>query len=491
MIDTHAHIDREEFTEDRKEMLDRAFTNGINTIIIPAIKPSDFKKVIDIAELDERIFCAVGIHPHDANTATEENLRLIENLAKHPKVVAIGETGLDYYYDYSPIDVQIASFEQHLQLSKRLDLPIIVHNRESDDDIIKLIEENQDGSLRGVMHCFSGEKNTLERALALDFFISFTGNITFKKSTLAPLVEEVPMDRLLLETDAPFMSPVPMRGKRNEPSFLKFTVEKIAEIKKISINEVINMTTMNAKRLFNLCASFVLIFLASFAANETVFAQAIGDSAIESEDFYKDPFKKYIGIGPTIGFNTIVETKYLKAGERADSYEGIVAYGGAIRYYPFNFLNLEAAYIYSKNEKVTKIAPDRLKPHIHQQIDLTTNWIANPNSRINFFGTLGATLFFNRINTFTTPTADPVLKDESILGINFGLGFIINIDFSFGVFTVSPEWRLGFPLAKSNTVYYTEVTDEEGKKSLIGEKIKTTTFFSIPRINIQFFPYFD
>lgn len=491
MIDTHAHIDREEFDIDREEMLQRAFSSGVKGMIIPGIQPKDFNRVLNLAGKDSRIFCGIGIHPHNADTASKENLALIEKLAENPKVVAIGETGLDYYYDFNPKDVQQKSFSSHLELAKRLDLPVIVHNRESDDDVIRLIKEHQDGTLKGVMHCFSGEESTLEEALELGLHISFTGNITFKKSTLAPLVEKTPMDRLLLETDSPFMSPVPKRGKRNEPAFLALTVEKISEIKSISINEVVAMTTRNVEKLFKLSFAFVFIIIASLTITNSVLAQN-SNQYFDDEEDYVDPFRKMIGVGPVIGFNTIVETKYInigenKKGEKDDSYEGIPAFGGLVQFYPFKFLNLELAYIYSKNIKVTEIAPEKLKPHIHQQIDITSNWIANPNSRINFFGTLGATFFFNRINTFTTPYAVPVLEDESILGINFGLGFIINIDFSFGVLTVSPQWRLGFPLAGSNTVYYTK--DKDG--NLKGEDIETTTFFSIPRINILFFPYLN
>ncbi len=488
MIDTHAHIDREEFDEDREEMLQRAFRSGIKKIIIPAIEPKDFDRVLKTAEKDERIFCGMGIHPHNAGTATDESLQIIENNAKDKKVAAIGEIGLDYYYDFTPKDVQQKAFRSQLRLAKKLNLPVIVHNRESDEDLLKIIEEEQDSNLSGVLHCFSSDETVLKKALDMGFHISFTGNITFKKSKLAEVVQKTPLDRIMLETDSPFMAPVPKRGKRNEPAFLKYTAEKIAEIKSISINEVIDMTSKTAETFFKLSLALVFVFL--FAAPfETASAQEDDEYFYEGDEEYVDPFRKFIGIGPMVGFNTIVETKYLDAGDKDDSYEGILAYGAAASWYIFDYLCFEAAYIYSKNTKVTDPYPDLLEPHIHEQLDLTTHWIANPHSRINFYGTVGITFFFNQINTFPSPGADPELSSESKIGLNAGVGFVINIDFNFGVLTVSPEWRLGFPFGRSESAYY--YPDPKNPGELISESIELTNFFSIPRINFLFYPYFD
>ncbi len=198
MIDTHAHIDTEQFDEDREAVIERSREAGVEKIIIPAIEPKDFQRILDVVHKHENIFCGMGIHPHNANELNGQTRETIENLCSDDKVVAVGEIGLDYYYDFTPKDVQQKAFAEQLDIAKNHNLPVIVHNRESDEDLLQIIKEKQDGTLTGVLHCFSGDENMLKEALDLGFYISFTGNITFKKSKSDNLVAMTPSERLLL-----------------------------------------------------------------------------------------------------------------------------------------------------------------------------------------------------------------------------------------------------------------------------------------------------
>ena len=188
MIDTHAHIDADAFDEDRDEMITNAFASGVEAIIIPAIEPDRYDRVLTICNQYEHIYCGMGVHPHNANdySATVED-RIIA-LLEDPKVKAVGEIGLDYYYDFAPKDIQQEVFRRQLNIAKTYDMPVIIHNRESDEDMIAILKEEQNGELKGVLHCFSSDLNMLEKALALGFHISFTGNITYKKSILNEIV---------------------------------------------------------------------------------------------------------------------------------------------------------------------------------------------------------------------------------------------------------------------------------------------------------------
>ena len=301
MIDTHAHIDTSAFDEDRDLVIKRAFETGIESIIIPGIEPKDFENILALTDRFDNIFCAMGIHPHYAQQVTKENLEIIEKNAINPKVVAIGEIGLDYYYDFAPRDIQKEAFSSQLKLAKTLNKPVIVHNRDSDSDLLAILKNEQDGNLKGVLHCFSGDRNMLNEAIDLDFHVSFTGNITFKKSTLTEIVEITPLERILLETDSPYMTPVPLRGKRNEPSYVNYVAQKISEIKSIQINEVIKMTTANAKRLFKLTILLLLIPLFS------LFSQSNSSDTIQPKVYQ---FEKAFGLGAVIGTHTIVQTIY-------------------------------------------------------------------------------------------------------------------------------------------------------------------------------------
>lgn len=259
MIDTHCHLNAEQFNDDRRAVLLRAHEQGVQTVIIPAIEPPHFDGLLALmheqTELSPvRLYCGIGIHPHHAHQARAEDFERIETLLeptdRMKSIVAVGECGLDYYYDFAPRDVQKDVFRKQLRYAKQYQLPVIIHNRESDDDVLALLEKEQDGTLRGVLHCFSSTVEVLDRALALGMMVSFTGNITYKKSTLADVVARVPLTHCMIETDAPYMSPVPYRGKRNEPSYVRAVAEKIAEVRGLSAEEVIAQTTSNAMQLF-------------------------------------------------------------------------------------------------------------------------------------------------------------------------------------------------------------------------------------------------
>jgi TatD DNase family protein len=477
LIDTHAHIDTEAFDDDRDDVIRRARDTGVEALIIPAIEPEHFNRVLEVAGKYENIYCAMGVHPHNANEVDDRVLNLIEENCKNEKVVAIGEIGLDYYYDFAPKDVQRKAFTEQLQLAKNHNLPVIVHNRDSDDDLMEIIKNEQDGRLKGVLHCFSGDVKMLNQALDLGLLVSFTGNVTFKKSTLGEIIENTPTDKMMLETDSPYLTPVPFRGKRNEPAYVKYVAEKIAEIKNISINEVIEMTTENAKKLFGL--TFILLFIFSLSILSTSFAFAQDDYEDEEEIEYVTPYPKGLGIGFDVGTNTIVETQYYQGLDKSISYEGIFFWGGSISWSVFDFMMLEATYNYSKNTKIIEKSNNQLGPNIHQVLELTSQWIANPHSKVNFYGVLGLSFFYNTLND-----GRPGLETKDTpVGFNFGMGFKVNIPIA-SVMLVTPylEWRLNWAPAKVKGITYWD------PGSVIPVEIESTKFFSMPRFGIMIYP---
>jgi TatD DNase family protein len=251
LIDTHCHLDMPQFNEDRQEVIARARDAGFEALITVG---SDLKGTIKAMELAARhdfIYSSIGVHPHDAKDFSDRIYRDLESWAKNAKVVAIGETGLDYHYDHSPRDVQREVFRKHLHLARETGLPVIVHSREANDETMAILAES--GVSRGVMHCFSGDRNMAEQAMAMGFSISFAGPVTFKKSSpLRELARFVPDDYLLFETDAPYLAPEPRRGQRNEPVYLEETVRLVAGLREISFEDAARITTLNAKRLFGI-----------------------------------------------------------------------------------------------------------------------------------------------------------------------------------------------------------------------------------------------
>lgn len=252
LIDTHTHLYFDQYESDLDAVIGRAHGADIIAMLIVGIDYETSLQAVRTAEHYNSIYAAVGIHPHDAKKMTDEQFEQCRELLQHPKVVAIGEVGLDYHYDYSPRDVQRRVFRRFLDLSLETEKPLIIHTREADEDILSLIRSRSKHNWNGVFHCFSGDIEMGETVIDMGFHISFTGNITFKRSRSVEVARALPINRLMIETDCPFMAPVPKRGKRNEPAFVQYIAAKLAETKEISINEVASVTTKNAISLFNL-----------------------------------------------------------------------------------------------------------------------------------------------------------------------------------------------------------------------------------------------
>ncbi len=254
LIDTHCHLDFKDFDPDRDEVINRARAKGVNFLINVGSSLEGSRRSVEFAEKYDSIYAAVGIHPHDAENADAAALKELEGLASSRKVVAIGEVGLDYYRTISPADIQKKTFREFIRLSKKLNLPLILHNRDSHKDMLDILrEEFGSKGVKGVMHCFSGDGEFLKECLGLGLYISFTCNLTFKNANnLRALAKTVPLDKLLLETDAPFLAPQEYRGKRNEPSYIIFLAEELSKIHGLSVEDIGRITSHNANDLFGL-----------------------------------------------------------------------------------------------------------------------------------------------------------------------------------------------------------------------------------------------
>lgn len=253
MIDTHCHLEMEAFDPDRDDVIKRAKEAGLEAVITIGSDFDGCKGAVELANKYDFIYAAIGIHPHDAKDFTEEIFNKIKHWVtnSNPKVIAIGEIGLDYHYDHSPREIQKEVFKKQLYYAKEIDLPVIIHCREASKDTLKILEES--GVTRGVMHCFSGDMDMAEKAMGMGFYISIAGTVTFKNANrLREIARAIPDDYLLLETDAPYLSPEPLRGKRNEPANVVHTAKFIAELRGISYEDIDRITTLNAKRLFGI-----------------------------------------------------------------------------------------------------------------------------------------------------------------------------------------------------------------------------------------------
>lgn len=252
-VDTHAHLFFENYKDDIDVVLNRAKENDIDFVIVPATDLKTAKESIALAEKYEQVYSTVGIHPHDTKEWNDSLIAQIEELARHPKVVAIGEIGLDYYYDFSPKDQQIKAFKAQLDLAVKLQLPVVIHNRDSDEDMMDIVQSYCGTGLKAQFHCFNGSIEDALEYMKMNHFISFTGNITYKKSdSLRETLSKIDLNHLMLETDSPFMTPVPHRGKRNEPSFVKIVAQQVAEVHKLSIKDIGRITSLNVFRFFGI-----------------------------------------------------------------------------------------------------------------------------------------------------------------------------------------------------------------------------------------------
>jgi len=255
LIDSHAHIQGKEYVGEVEAVILRAREAGVDTIIAVggAGDMSSNTAAIALAKSIPNIYATVGMHPHDAKDVGAEELKTLKELASRQKVVAVGEAGLDFYYNHSPRDVQRRVFSQFIHLARETRLPIVVHERDAAREVAELLRVEGAGDLRGVIHCFTGDYDSARAYLDLGFFLSFTGIITFKNAeALRDIVRKVPLERMLVETDSPYLTPVPHRGKRNEPAFVRLVAETVGKVKEISFEDVAAVTTANVRELFKL-----------------------------------------------------------------------------------------------------------------------------------------------------------------------------------------------------------------------------------------------
>ncbi len=249
LIDTHAHLDSPKFDSDREEVIARAQAAGIDTIVNIGFNRETIPTTMELAEKYPFIYAAVGWHPTDAvDMKLEEDLAWIESLCSHPKVVAIGEIGLDYYWDTSPKEIQHTVFREQIRLARKLNKPIVIHNRDAHEDIVKLLREERASEVGGIMHCFSGSWEMAKMCLDMNFYISFGGPVTFKNARVPKeVMEKVPLDKMLIETDAPYLTPHPHRGQRNESAYVRLVAETAAEIKGLKLEDIAKITSDNAR----------------------------------------------------------------------------------------------------------------------------------------------------------------------------------------------------------------------------------------------------
>lgn len=531
MIDSHAHIDAKAFDGDRDEMIQRAREAGVTAIVVPDIEPARRPHLKSVVDAHEFLFRGVGIHPHNVAEISEADLRAVELESAETKVVAIGEIGLDYHYDFAPRDMQKWAFTEQVRIAKRRSLPVIVHNRESDDDVLAILKAEQDGTLQGVLHCFSSTTSVLLRAMDLGLHVSFTGNITFRNSTLDEVVREVPADRFMIETDSPYITPVPFRGTRNEPAHVRLVAEKIAEIRGMTLEDVITTTTATARRFFGLLAALILVTSAAFAQPtapreddyefDDEFDRAYEYYELDSIAWSKWYQHRSLGFGITIGSNTVVEgqtyvQRYFPGGERNNppmtspsrltfpqdsgrdesrvfSYDGVLAFGATLSYAFSSRFTVEATYLYSQNNGPAD--QFGLDPVLINVVESAIHYNLNPYSRINFIANGG--LSYVLVDDGTTK--------NSSLGINAGLALGMNIETPLGLLYPMVNVRFNFMLGTERyrrVASYNQIENEpnpgapfditlpDGRTVQSEDRADITTIYSIPRFTVMFYPNF-
>jgi TatD DNase family protein len=251
LTDSHAHLDDESFDVDREELINSLYDNDVDIVLNPGADLKTSQNAVKLADKYSFIYAAVGCHPHDSKFMDDNTMNLFREMANNKKVIAIGEIGLDYYYDNSDRETQRKWFREQIRLAKELDLPYIVHDRDAHEDVFNIMKEEHYSGTRGILHCYSSSVEMAREFIKLGFYISLGGPVTFKKSKTPKLVaHDVPFDRLLIETDSPYLTPEPFRGKRNEPKYVKYVAEEIAAIRNVTAEEVAEKTSRNFKQLF-------------------------------------------------------------------------------------------------------------------------------------------------------------------------------------------------------------------------------------------------
>ncbi len=252
LVDSHCHLDFPDFDEDRDDVIARARAAGIGRMVTISTRVAQLDRLLAIAEANDDVFCSVGTHPHNAAEEPDVTTEQLVELAQHPRVVAIGEAGLDYHYDNSPKEAQATGFRRHIAAARETGLPLVIHARDADDDVAAILrDETEKGAFPAILHCFSSGRDLAMTGVELGLYVSFSGIITFKKTdTLKAIAAEIPEDRLLVETDAPYLAPTPHRGSRNEPSYVVETASVLADVRGVSAAEIAARTTDNFFRLF-------------------------------------------------------------------------------------------------------------------------------------------------------------------------------------------------------------------------------------------------
>lgn len=253
LFDTHTHLNADQFNDDIKDVIEHALATGVKNMLVVGFDRKTIKRALTLVEQYDFIYAAIGWHPVDALQMTDEDLSWIRELSSHPKVVALGEMGLDYHWDRSPRDIQNEVFRKQIRLAKSVNLPIIIHNREATEDVISILKEENASEVGGIMHCYSSDLDNAQTCIDMNFYISFGGNVTFKNAhKLKEVAKEIPLRHMLIETDCPYLTPHPYRGKRNEPAYVKLVAEEIARLKGIDFETVAQKTFDNARRLFRI-----------------------------------------------------------------------------------------------------------------------------------------------------------------------------------------------------------------------------------------------
>lgn len=251
LIDTHCHLYLSDFEPDRPAIMNRAREAGVSKMYLPAIDSTELERLLALEKaFPAECIAMMGLHPCSVKENYEEELRLVETQLKQRQFAAVGEIGLDFYWDVSFTVQQYNAFRRQIAWAKELDLPIVIHSRNSIDDCIRVVSENQDGRLKGIFHCFSGSQNQAMQIIDIGFYLGIGGVITYKNAGLAEVLKDISLENMVLETDAPYLTPVPFRGKRNESSYIKYVAQKLADVKGVSIEEVAAITTANAQNIF-------------------------------------------------------------------------------------------------------------------------------------------------------------------------------------------------------------------------------------------------
>src|SRR5512136_260249 len=253
LIDSHAHLEMPDFKRDLEQVIERAKQSGVGYIFTVGTEKKDWKKALEIANSHTSIYAILGVHPHNAKEIDDVTYPMLKELCRGGKVRALGEIGLDFFRNLSPRDIQLKRFREQIGLAKELGLPIVVHDREAHGETVEILKSEKAEECGGIIHCFSGDYEMAKACMEMGFYISIPGSITFKKAeSFREIVKKISLEFLLVETDAPFLTPEPFRGKRNEPSYVRYTAQKMAEIKKVSFEKVAEVTTENALRVYRL-----------------------------------------------------------------------------------------------------------------------------------------------------------------------------------------------------------------------------------------------